>query len=361
MNILFLAPANNYHTRKWCQFFVSKEYRVSVISFFPGEIENVDVYFLNCSVTAENSDGRKLSYFLKISKIRSIIKKVKPDIISVHYASSYGVIAAFSHLGMYALSIWGGDVYNFPEKSILHRMLIKKSLKSAGVILSTSKAMAEHAKLYTDREMFVTPFGVNMDLFNPSRRENKAGIFIIGTVKALEYKYGIDYLIKAVGMFKKNNPEVKFELRIAGKGSCEEKFKQLCKKEKIAEETKWLGFISQEQAAYEWANMDVAVIPSVLESESFGVSAVEAQACGTAVIVTDIPGLMEATEPGVSSIVVRRSDVLSLEEAIENLYNDNKLRQDLGRNGVSIVKKRFEYNKCFTNIESILLKWVYKK
>lgn len=69
----------------------------------------------------------------------------------------------------------------------------------------------------------------------------------------------------------------------------------------IADIVTWLGFIPQEEAACEWANMDVAVIPSL--QESFGVSAVEAQACQIPVIISNVPGLKEATRPQISSVV----------------------------------------------------------
>ena len=103
-------------------------------------------------------------------------------------------------------------------------------------------------------------------------------------------------MIKAVAIIKKTRPEIPIKLRIAGKGEKEEEYKQLAVKLGIADVTTWLGFISQEEAAREWANMDVAVIASTLESESFGGSAVEAEACGTAVIISDIPGLMRLNQ-----------------------------------------------------------------
>lgn len=70
---------------------------------------------------------------------------------------------------------------------------------------------------------------------------------------------------------------------------------------------KWCKYF-KEQAACESANMDCAIIPS--ESESFGISAVEAQACSCPVIISDIPGLMEATNPGVTSLVVLRGNAV---------------------------------------------------
>lgn len=355
MKIAFIAPANNYHTQKWCEFFVSRGYDVSVISFFPGQIDNVDVYHIDCGVKASNSDKEKLVYLIQARKIKTLIKSINPEIISVHYASSYGAVMALTGIKDYYLSVWGSEVYEFPEKSIFHKWLIMFSLKRAKYILSTSKAMAEQTKKYTSKEILVTPFGVKTDLFKPQNNTHDLEKLVIGTVKALEPKYGIDYLIKAVSQFKKKCPTISFQLRIAGKGNYQEEYEKLAIEEGIGEETIWLGFISQEKVAEEWAKMDIAVIPSTLESESFGVSAVEAQACGIPVIISDIPGLMEATNPGVTSIVCNRKDKDSLERAIEILAFDKAKRRSMGEAGRDFVEKKYEYNKCFEWIERIFL------
>lgn len=355
IKISFLAPANNYHTKKWCDYFVNRGYDVSVISFFPGEIEKVHVHYIDCGMQASKSDLQKLSYLFQAFKVKKILNKIKPDVISVHYASSYGAVAALTGIKGYFLSIWGSDVYEFPEKSLFHKLLIKFSLWRAHELLSTSKAMATHASQYTHKSFKITPFGVRTDFFSPFKRIKDDNLFIIGTVKSIEPKYGIDYLIKAVAVFKKMNPDAKFQLRIAGKGTYEETYKKLANSLGLESETKWLGFISQEDAAKEWANMDVAVVPSTVESESFGVSAVEAQACGTALIISDIPGLMEATDPGRSCIVVQRKNEIELAKAINRLYLNNNLRQNLGKCGIAFVEKNYTYESCFKNIEKILL------
>lgn len=111
------------------------------------------------------------------------------------------------------------------------------------------------------------------------------------------------------------------------------------------------GFISQENAAKEWANMDLAIVPSTLESESFGVSAVEAEACGTPVIISDIPGLMEATLPGVTSVVIPRRNEEALANAIVKLYNDSEERLTLGVEGRKFACSTYELNKCFEKPE----------
>ena len=116
----------------------------------------------------------------------------------------------------------------------------------------------------------------------------------------------VDYLLKAVALIVHEHKEMQIKVRIAGNGSHEKEYKELAKELGISSTVTWLGLISQERAAKEWANMDLGVVYSTLNSESFGVSAVESQACATPVIISDIPGLMEATLPDETSIVVPR-------------------------------------------------------
>lgn len=365
MKICFIAPANNYHTQKWCSWFKNRGHQVDVISFTEGKIEGCAVHYINSGAGVQSGDAQKIKYLFQARTVHKIIEKIKPDIINAHYATSYGTVAALADLPPYYLSVWGSDIYDFPNKSILHRMMLKFSLSEASWLLSTSKAMAEEAAKYTNKPFEITPFGVDCNLFSPDKTKVKEGNavntkngreYVIGTVKSLSDKYGIATMIRATAILKKAHPDVLVQLRIAGKGPQEAEYKTLAKELGIDEIIHWLGFISQDQAAAEWANMDCGIIPSESESESFGVSAVEAQACCTPVIISDIPGLMEATVPGKTSVVVPRNSPEKLAAAIYEMYIDADKRNSLGRNGRNFVCETYELNQCFSKIESI-----YKK
>ena len=356
MKICFLAPANNHHTKKWCEYFLSKGHKITVISFVPGNIDNVDVHYINCSVKTDDSDIKKIKYLLKINKIKKIIKKVDPDIINAHYATSYGMVAALCNLKKYILSVWGTDVYIFPKKSIIHKIYFKYLINKAPYIFATSNALKKELKKYTEKQIYVTPFGVKMDLFNSNKRTRKDNDYIIGTVKTLKEKYGIRYIIEAVKIIKNKIPNLK--VVIAGSGNQEFELKELAKKNNV--DIDWLGTISQEQAAITWANMDLALIPSIDNSESFGVSVIEAEASQIPVIITDLPGLLETTTDK-SRIVIPRKDSLSLANAIIELYNNPKKREQMGINGRKYVEKKYEYNKCFEKIEKIYDKIINSK
>lgn len=353
MRICFVGPANNPHMVKWCTWFYKKGHEIHVISFTEGNIANVSVHFIDTGVDVEGRDVKKLKYLFTGKKISRIIKRIKPDIVNVHYATSYGMAMALSGYSNYILSMWGSDIYDFPQKSMLHKWMLMYSLKKAKILFSTSQAMADEASKYTKKKIIITPFGVDMELFHPKKRTRSAdGKFVVGTVKGLSDKYGIKDILQAVATVHKKG-EIPIRLRIAGKGPQEQEYHLLSKQLGIDKITTWLGFISQEEAATEWANMDVAIIPSTLESESFGVSAVEAQACATVVVISDIPGLMEATKPGTTSIVVDRNHPEQIASNIEKLYYDTDRRIEYAKAGRDYVLLHYELDACFSKIEKM--------
>ncbi len=356
MKICFIAPANNYHTAKWCNWFSGRGHTIHVISFVPGEIENATVHYINPGVGTQENYGKKIKYLLQFKKVKKIVEEIHPDIINVHYATSYGTVAAIAKLDNYILSVWGADVYDFPKKGFLYKRMLCYSLKRATTLFSTSKAMAKEAAQYTDKKFEITPFGVDMEMFSPKKRRNKQTIegdvdFTIGTIKALTPKYGIDYLLKAAAIVKEVEPNITLKVRIGGKGPNELEYKELAQSLGIGDIVTWLGFIPQEQVAKEWANMDVGIVYSSSSSESFGVSAVEAEASGIPVIISDVPGLMEATSPGLTSIVVGRMNENALADAIMLLYHDPDLRKRMGAEGRKFANDHYELNKCFEKVE----------
>lgn len=349
MRICFIAPANSIHTKKWCSWFRSRGHEVNVVSLILDDDIDANVYFLDSGVKPTDNDICKIGYLRVIFQLRKIVREINPDVVNVHYATSYGILSALAGGGNFILSVWGSDVYTFSRRSWFHKMMLQFVFKRADSLFSTSMAMADECNKYTDKKFFITPFGVDTKVFSPKRRKRRDKSFLVGTVKTLEPKYGIDNILKAVCIVKENHPKIPIKLRIAGKGSHEDEYRRLASDLGIDNITCWLGFISQEQAAEEWANFDCGIIPS--ESESFGVSAVEAEASGCPVIITNIPGLMEATCPGITSVVVPKSSPEKIAEKLVELYYDNDLREKLGANGRKFVEENYELGKCFLKVE----------
>ena len=214
--------------------------------------------------------------------------------------------------------------------------------------------MAKETRRYTDKSIEITPFGVDMQLFNPSLHDRESdSALVIGTVKALERKYGIQFLLRAIAELRDRRPDFDIRLRIAGKGTMEGELKALAEGLGITDVVTWLGFISQPDAAREWANFDIGVVSSESESESFGVSAVECQACGTPLVISDIPGVMEACDGGRTAMVIPRCDSIALAAAIETLADDPVRRAEMAARGREYVESTYEIGACFRRVEEM--------
>ncbi|MCH4199298.1 MAG: glycosyltransferase [Clostridium tyrobutyricum] len=356
MKICYLSDANSIHTKKFCDFFKNKGYDVSVISLNDGYIDGIPVYNLNYDINdiKKNSSTRKLKYILSFRKISGIIDKIKPDLIHAHYATSYGLLAALSKFHPFILSVWGSDVFDFPKSGILNKMMLKYNLKKADKVLSTSKVMSKETSKYTDKKIEITPFGVDLNILKPyENKYDDRDTITIGTIKTLEEKYGIEYLIRGFAKVSFKYPGINLILEIGGKGSQKEYLENLSQKLGIHNKVKFLGFLNRQQVVETFNRFDIAVFPSVLDSESFGVAAVEAQACGTPVIVSNVGGLPEATSPDVSSILVRKKNSDDIQNALEKLILNKDLRISMGKNARKFVEDNFNIEDNFNKVDRI--------
>ncbi|KMT22610.1 glycosyltransferase [Clostridium cylindrosporum] len=353
MKICYLADANSSHTRKWCDFFSSKGYEIHVISLNDGEIKGVKVHSLGIdnSKVAYGGIFSKLNYVKRIFKIRSLIKEIKPNILHAHYASSYGLLGSLCKFHPFILSVWGSDIYSFPMESGLKRKIIEHNLKCADYLMSTSQDMARETSKYTNKDIMITPFGVDTSLFRPLdvKKDNK---IVIGAIKTLESHYGIDYLVKAFAILCNKHDNIL--LKIGGKGSQLDNLKALVKDLNIENKVEFLGFLSQDEIVKQFNVFDIAVVPSL--HESFGVASIEAQATGTPVVVTNAGGLPETVEGDITGFIVNKGDENELSIAIDKLIVDEDLRIKMGESARSFIEKNYRVDENFKKVDELYRK-----
>lgn len=352
--ICYLADASNPHTIKWCNYFKSKGYDIHVISLNDGQIEGVKVhnFSFNVKELKNESPFKKIKYITAIGKIKKLVKEINPDILHAHYASSYGLIGSLLNYHPYVISVWGTDIYDFPNGGIIQKKIIQHNLKKADYIFSTSQDMARETSKYTDKKIYITPFGVDMKFFKPNKElKPKDNTFTVGTIKTLEKKYGIDYLIKGFKIAKESKPNINLKLKIAGSGSQTFNLKELVEELDLKDSVEFLGRIPLNEVSNIFNTFDIAAFPSL--RESFGVAAVEAQACGVPVIVSNVGGHPEVVINGESGIIVECESSKQVGEAILKLLDNEELRRDMGIKGRKFIQENYEVNSNFRDIENI--------
>ena len=279
-----------------------------------------------------------------------------PDLLNVHYASGYGTTAALSGFHPSLLSVWGSDVFDFPYESWAKGLLLRRNLRCATRLASTSHVMAKQVQALVPElsPAVVTPFGVDCERFRPSPRRDPQSI-TVGTVKTLAHKYGIDLLIAAFAQVVRDlqidHPSTGSRLRLTLVGAGEERLalEALATGLGVRDRVVFAGPVAHRDVP-DWLNqLDIFVAAS--RSESFGVAAVEASACGLPVVVSDAGGLPEVVRDGETGFIVPRENSRALAEAIRQLVLDIGLRRRMGAAGREFVLSTYEWEHCVDTME----------
>ncbi|MFN8673268.1 MAG: glycosyltransferase [Candidatus Sericytochromatia bacterium] len=352
MKIFYLCDTSSIHSQKWVNYFLSKNYDITCISFSKNKIEGTKhINILEDEINIPYKKlWQKIFYLKRILFIRSFIKKEQPDILHAHYASSYGFLGALCNYKKFLISVWGSDVFEFPKINFLTKNILKYNLKKAQVICSTSKIMADEIKKYTNKNITITPFGVNTSFFYP-KNKNKNNLFRIGTVKTLETIYGIDTLIKAFKLFSD-----KYEntiLEIVGDGTKRSNYETLVKELNIQNKVIFRGKVKNEEVPNILNSFDIFVALSL--QESFGVAVVESMSCSIPVVVSNISGLTEVVINNKTGIIVDVNSPEKACEAFEKLYNDNIFYSELSKNSRQHVLDNYDWKNNAKIMENIYI------
>lgn len=340
--VILLGGANVIHTTRWANGLVQAGLDVVLVSMCePIHYLEGNIKFRKLSFSAP------LGYFIAVKELRRIMAEERPDLMNVHYASGYGTLAALTGYKKILLSIWGSDVYDFPSASLLHKLIISNNLRRAKAIASTSHAMLRRSqKIFEHKSTFITPFGIDIDNFKGRKIFPNKRKIVIGTVKTLDYKYGIDTLIEAFSIIKKRSIDSEVELVIAGEGPDLNKLLSLAKKLNLSDSVRFLGRIPHDEVPKILNSMDIYVALSRLDSESFGVAILEAGACELPVVVSDVDGPAEVVINNVTGLIVPRNSPVEAADAVLKLIKNEELRKSMGRSARKHVIQNYEWAYC---------------
>lgn len=193
----------------------------------------------------------------------------------------------------------------------------------------------------------IVPPGVDVSRFNPIEQRyakkvigippDHRMILFAGRIERLK---GIDNLFKAMALLKQNHPEwdwSKICLSVIGGDPSERGLREneeMARLHALRDELglqdliAFLGARDQDSLHFYFSAAEFLVMPS--HYESFGMVALEAMACGTPVIVSDVGGLQQLVKHNQTGLRVKVNDPEALAEAMQKLLSDEARRRRIG-------------------------------
>ncbi len=175
-------------------------------------------------------------------------------------------------------------------------------------------------------DVAVIPNGVDIARYRPDPSVPKSvrpTLLFLGRLK--QYKR-VDLLLAAVRVLAARGVDV--ELLVAGAGDRSEALQAEAVRLGLQERVRFLGYVPDDRKLELLRSAWIHVLTS--EKEGWGITNVEAGACGTPSVASDAPGLRESVVDGETGLLVPHGDVDALVDALSGLIGDPAARERMG-------------------------------
>jgi glycosyltransferase involved in cell wall biosynthesis len=330
---------------------IERKYDIQAINLLVGNIPRYPPISLIRKPTALYWEN------LYAANIIKVVEKNNIDLIHTHFAYPEGLVGllAKGRTGKpLVVTVHGCDILVEPSIGYGIRLslrldsIVKKVLKEADAVITASGATFNESKkiVGNTEKVYLIPNGVDINRFNPSFDDSykkKLGISdrvkVVFTLRAHEPIYGIEYLLRAAPLLKRN--DVIFV--IGGDGSLRAYHERLAVDLGIRDRTIFVGKISRKEVPYYYAMSDIVVVPSL--QEAFGLVVSEALACGKPVIGTKVGGIPDQIIDGYNGFLVKPKDPIEIAKKILWLLEHPEEAKQMGMNGRKIVEQKFNLEK----------------
>jgi len=348
--ICVIGPAGNVHVQRWAAALVEHRYGVSLISSeprvqtLPAHIQHLPCFTIPTARAGMPAKERLVTLLRGWMRVPALIAALKPDLVHIHSLPTPAAVPFLRHIRPLVVSVWGSDVVQRDRrKTQLYPLLLAR----ADIVTATSRYLADVALSYLarPRTVEVVPFGVDPALFTPAAVPPAA--LSVGTLRHLEPNYGIDVLLASLPYVVREQPEVR--VQIGGTGSLHTALTRQATALGVSQNVRFTGRIAHADVPAWLQTLTLFVMPS--RAESFGVAALEAQACGLPVVATDVGGLPEVVRDGKTGLLVPTENPIALATALLTLLVDPQRRADMGQAGRAWVMERYSWH---TNVAQML-------
>ena len=281
------------------------------------------------------------------SKIVEVVKYENLDLLHVHYAIPHASAAYLAkqilkkqgiHIP-YMTTLHGTDI-TLVGKEPEFEPTISFAINQSDIVTSVSRSLKEETYRHfkVAKEIRVIPNFVCISKFNKEQDKCKKDLFAPSGEKVLMHISNFRKVKRIQDVIKIHsivNAKIPTRLILIGDGPERSSMERLAREEGVEDSTYFLGKIKETEKALCLA--DVYLMTS--ETESFGVSALEALASGVPVISSNTGGIPEVNTHNTTGFLSRVGDVEDMAKNLSNLLTDNELYTKFSLNALEKAKQ----------------------
>lgn len=244
------------------------------------------------------------------------------------------------------------------------KLFLDKILSSADVLLAGSLDYIKYSQASdfyrkNKNKWRELPFGVDTEKFKPEKQDrglfkqldldpDKKTLLFVGGMDQAHYFKGVPVLLEAISKLRQGNFDV--QAIFVGGGELRAKYVQKAKKLDIKSGVRFAGFVSDGELPKYYNSADLTVLPSINQSEAFGIVLVESMATGTPVLASNLPGVRSVAKNG--GFVVQKNDYLKLANKIRDIFESKKL-SNLSKKTRKLCIDKYSWNSYIDKLEEV--------
>jgi glycosyltransferase involved in cell wall biosynthesis len=349
VRIAFVAFQGSVHTRRWAGHFAARGHDVHVVTCGVGEPSDKVDYAVH---DLGHPRAGKAGYLLKVAKARRVLRALAPDVVHVHWLTSYGLLALLSGVRPLVATAHGDDLLIAPGNRLL-RPIVRRVLRAATLVTVPSPQMAEVARSLARPEtpIEVMQYGVETErlfaLGDRVRAEIPAGrpLSIVSARPLLEL-YRFDVLLDALALL---DPEEPWSVELFGDGPERSALEARASDLGLADRVAFHGQRPAERVEEALGGADLYV--SVAESDGASVALLEALALGPVPVLSDIESNRSWVEDGANGVLVR----IAPDDVADGIRRARALDgRAVRERNAAIVAERADRERNLARLESML-------
>lgn len=266
----------------------------------------------------------------------------------------------------YHVWVYGGEIIKFGSNKLLLRIL-RCILNNADKIITNSSYTTDVFRRFGVEDLKlvrVSPcvdtnrFRPNIDVKDLAKQYKLENKKVIMTVGRLVARKGNDTVIQSLNKVVERIPDIRY--LIVGDGPEKQRLKVLANDLKLEDYIVFTGFVSDEDLPGYYNLCDLYVLPNRETNdfdtiEGFGITFVEASACGKPVIGGKSGGASDSILNGVTGVLVDSQDTEMLANKIIEILSKKELAGQFGLRGRERVLEEFRWEKMSKIVENLLL------
>jgi len=291
--------------------------------------------------------------------IFKIIKNEKIDLIHAHWIIPSGLLCSITKIVLkkkLIISVHGSDIslIKYPFFKFIGKQILRIADTCTVNSTATKNSVLNVTRL--SKEPTIIPMGVDLNIFQPFENvkvnNNSIKKPSILTVGRLDEKKGIKYLIDAMPKVTQKFPDAK--LVIVGEGPEKDNLVNQIKMLSLEGNISMVGAVQNKELPKYYNKADLFVLPSL--EEGLGVVLLEAMACGTPVVGSNIGGIMDIITDKETGLLAQSENPKDIADKIIELFSDEWMRQRVTENGLKLIKEKFSWDVVIEQFERTM--WI---